>query len=779
MAEDREATEKIFTDYFDSDPAGVACLSSEESELSSTFSDIKDKVNNESNPASVSAVDTKLVRGEPEDAVLKTEPESPPIASTVVDSALPVSQMPQTSPSMPLVTVKQQYQLQQNIPTNHPQYMYPLAPPPHALFAQAAPPMPYAMAPRFLHPMVVETSTGHLHLQPFISQDGQIGITPVTPCHPQMQAIPPVPVDMHWSRPCYPNASANGITGFEAMQMAPQQAMYLPPKDMLQQYAPQYVGGAQHTAATSQTATAFQNSNTISKSHNQQSCAQSRDDNHAKTCSQDCSNLPSQSDQLSKTAKDSHKTNTLQKACALSNIPMVSASKSDQAAFPTAASLFLKSPDSGFGEGQVEPVLTECEVSGSSPSSPTTSSQRMKRRRSSMCSHSRQSKATNNEAAISFRKRENDATGYEIFMDVATSCSAKLDEDRMTYLNKGQLYTLVIRNTLPLSHRSTFVKSVMTLRFRDESNRETVSKNWYYWSTRQEDSNPKALELGLKDAEGIVENSLTYNGINSLTFSWLPQECVKVQFAVHCLSTDFTSQKGVKGLPLHIQVDTYDDINASNNLPVHRAYAQIKIFCDKGAERKARDEEKRKDKSVKSTENPGAKQSAEQYHSVMENTPFYSLSDLFTDVFIYKPASLTTDTFDLPFRELMASSDSLLLGDNIVPSIMDNDTLFPPGQKKMKLNETDKVFIYVREVDDSAFTAILLETPTVLGLCTAIQEKFPFVSHIKTLLKRTNKRMLVRMDDKLIKHLLHESSYVIEFKKLADNYEVIFTETDE
>lgn len=54
----------------------------------------------------------------------------------------------------------------------------------------------------------------------------------------------------------------------------------------------------------------------------------------------------------------------------------------------------------------------------------------------------------------------------------------------------------------------------------------------------------------------------------------------QVFISVNCLSTDFSSQKGVKGLPLNIQIDTYSYNNRSNK-PVHRAFCQIKVFCDK------------------------------------------------------------------------------------------------------------------------------------------------------------------------------------------------------
>ena len=51
---------------------------------------------------------------------------------------------------------------------------------------------------------------------------------------------------------------------------------------------------------------------------------------------------------------------------------------------------------------------------------------------------------------------------------------------------------------------------------------------------------------------------------------------------VNCLSTDFSSQKGVKGVPLNLQIDTYDCGSGAERL-VHRAVCQIKIFCDKVA----------------------------------------------------------------------------------------------------------------------------------------------------------------------------------------------------
>ncbi len=55
----------------------------------------------------------------------------------------------------------------------------------------------------------------------------------------------------------------------------------------------------------------------------------------------------------------------------------------------------------------------------------------------------------------------------------------------------------------------------------------------------------------------------------------------QIVLRVNCLSTEFSSQKGVKGYTLHFVSDTYDDMTFENTEPVHRAFCQVKIFRDK------------------------------------------------------------------------------------------------------------------------------------------------------------------------------------------------------
>ncbi len=47
---------------------------------------------------------------------------------------------------------------------------------------------------------------------------------------------------------------------------------------------------------------------------------------------------------------------------------------------------------------------------------------------------------------------------------------------------------------------------------------------------------------------------------------------------IHLIQTFF-----LKGIPLHLQVDTYEDLASPNVDPVHRAFCQIKVFRDKAS----------------------------------------------------------------------------------------------------------------------------------------------------------------------------------------------------
>jgi transcription factor CP2-like protein len=116
--------------------------------------------------------------------------------------------------------------------------------------------------------------------------------------------------------------------------------------------------------------------------------------------------------------------------------------------------------------------------------------------------------------------------------------------------------------------------------FREEKTHEEEVKAWQFWHSRQHSVKQRILDADTKNSSGIVGpiEEVTHNAIS---FYWNPLEApAKINIAVQCLSTDFSNQKGVRGLPLHVQIDTFDEFR-ENALPVNRSYCQVKVFCDK------------------------------------------------------------------------------------------------------------------------------------------------------------------------------------------------------
>ncbi|XP_036193831.1 grainyhead-like protein 2 homolog isoform X6 [Myotis myotis] len=212
---------------------------------------------------------------------------------------------------------------------------------------------------------------------------------------------------------------------------------------------------------------------------------------------------------------------------------------------------------------------------------------------------------------------------FQYTLEATKSLRQKQGEGPMTYLNKGQFYAITLSETgdnkcfrHPISKvrvRAAFLQEIRGIRgmqflpqglvgrsvvmvvFSEDKNRDEQLKYWKYWHSRQHTAKQRVLDIAdYKESFNTIGNieEIAYNAVS---FTWDVNEEAKIFITVNCLSTDFSSQKGVKGLPLMIQIDTYSYNNRSNK-PIHRAYCQIKVFCDKGAERKIRDEERKQNR---------------------------------------------------------------------------------------------------------------------------------------------------------------------------------------
>jgi len=364
--------------------------------------------------------------------------------------------------------------------------------------------------------------------------------------------------------------------------------------------------------------------------------------------------------------------------------------------------------------------------------------------------------------------------GFRYYLESPISTSQRREDDRITYINKGQFYGITLEYIpdpdRPIKNQT--VKSVVMLVFREEKSSEEEAKAWQFWHGRQHSAKQRILDADTKNSAGLV-GCIEEISLNAICVYWNPLESsAKINVAVQCLSTDFSSQKGVKGLPLHLQIDTYDDPREAT--PVfHRGYTQVKVFCDKGAERKTRDEERRaaKRKMAASGRN---KRLEELYHSNCERSEFYHMADLIKHPALFTPDdhdkvsySAITPTLELPsFYAQDHERKDFVDSNGVVGTIASSGAIFTsPLGKRRKLTPPpcERIMIYVRQENEVAFTPLHLLPPTSLGLLDAIESKYKLsASSINMLYRKNCKGILAKIDDEMLKHYCNEDVFILE-----------------
>ena len=162
--------------------------------------------------------------------------------------------------------------------------------------------------------------------------------------------------------------------------------------------------------------------------------------------------------------------------------------------------------------------------------------------------------------------------GFKYTLEAPTSSSVRKEDDRITYVNKGQFYGITLEYAMdpqdpsPQPFATRTVRSVIMVLFRDGKNPDDEQKFWQYWHSRQHSTKQRILDADTKNSVGIC-GQIEELSHNALAVYWNPLESpAKVNLAVQCLSTDFSSQKGVKGMPLHVQIGKLKLYKSTSNL---------------------------------------------------------------------------------------------------------------------------------------------------------------------------------------------------------------------
>ncbi|KAM5162889.1 grainyhead-like protein 3 homolog [Callospermophilus lateralis] len=377
---------------------------------------------------------------------------------------------------------------------------------------------------------------------------------------------------------------------------------------------------------------------------------------------------------------------------------------------------------------------------------------------------------------------------FEYTLGSPKAIHIKSGESPMAYLNKGQFYPVTLRTPAGgtgLALSSNKVKSVVMVVFDNEKVPVEQLRFWKHWHSRQPTAKQRVIDVAdCKENFNTVQH-IEEVAYNALSFMWNVTEEAKIFIGVNCLSTDFSSQKGVKGVPLNLQIDTYDCGSGTERL-VHRAVCQIKIFCDKGAERKMRDDERKQfRRKVKCPDSssprlpfpPGIKGCLLSGFRGNETTYLRPEADLETPPVLFIP--------NVHFSSLQrsagavtsaghGSSNRLPLKRTCSPFAEEFE---PLPSKQAKEDDLQRVLLYVRRETEEVFDALMLKTPDLQGLRNAISEKYGFPEeNIYKVYKKCKRGILVNMDDNIIQHYSNHVAFLLDMGELDGKIQIILKE---
>ncbi|KAF2869004.1 CP2 transcription factor-domain-containing protein [Massariosphaeria phaeospora] len=198
---------------------------------------------------------------------------------------------------------------------------------------------------------------------------------------------------------------------------------------------------------------------------------------------------------------------------------------------------------------------------------------------------------------------------YHVTLNAPTAMIKHAEEIPVTYLNKGQAYSVSLVDTAPNLTSSAPVRyrTFIRISFDDEQQRQRPASCWQLWKegrgtneAHQRGGRLQAVEfvdptqVGGGDAQGRPKVELESASFDGFVVTWTPvhnatPECsISVRF--NFLSTDFSHSKGVKGIPVRLcaKTELLTSVPGSprESEKAELCYSKVKLFRDHGAERK-------------------------------------------------------------------------------------------------------------------------------------------------------------------------------------------------
>ncbi|CAG8459755.1 12092_t:CDS:2 [Racocetra fulgida] len=353
-----------------------------------------------------------------------------------------------------------------------------------------------------------------------------------------------------------------------------------------------------------------------------------------------------------------------------------------------------------------------------------------------------------------------------IILEAPTAAAQRIDETPMTYLNKGQYYGICLQDQDKYDGEFTSIVKVM---FHDDAHRKMASTYWSFWLTQQ--ASPKtarAIDIDKAASTGI-------NNVETKTFD-------RVQFRWN----------GKKGIPLRIHIETKTENGATSN-SIEKAFAKVKLFRDKGAERKNKDDQKHLEKMVEKMRGKSSQEPTSPM--IMMYAPPNAMT-VFTEITGNNDASDDEEVQSL--SETLNNLDPDVEGGELMTLQLGKRRRFSMGPDFLEPLDCDPTYIphlrkrravlciYVKLPGESAYRAVYLNHLTVQDLISKLSDKLSEKvdlqgQTITNVIRCTKRNLTVRLDDESIHQIDDEQDMEVEIdlgillkKKdgLANNFDI-------
>jgi hypothetical protein len=179
------------------------------------------------------------------------------------------------------------------------------------------------------------------------------------------------------------------------------------------------------------------------------------------------------------------------------------------------------------------------------------------------------------------------------------------EEIPITYLNKGQVYTITVMDSTPPTSdlQSLRYRTYIRISFEDDEQRSSPAAYWELWKNgrglseaHQHDGRLLAVEYvdfwgGESSETQHPQIQLEKALFDGFCVTWMPN--IVTERSPHCdilirfnfVSTDFSYSQGVKGIPVRLCAKT-EIVDFTLNSQPEVCYCKVKLFQGHGAERK-------------------------------------------------------------------------------------------------------------------------------------------------------------------------------------------------